>query len=379
MKAGKWPRRRRNLEVSKASVAEKLRRPDLRGYLVLDGGLATELEHRGVSLDGPLWSARALRDAPEAIVAVHREYLEAGADCILTASYQASTLGYAEALARQAKVPGFEAGAWAESYANDEASTGAEALPEAAVEFSVEAKILAMASAATRAALLASVRLAEEARAQYLAAHSEQQRPVLIAASLGPYGAALHNGAEFHGNYSVSFSELVSFHRERIAVLAPKGELDGADLLAFETVPSLEEAHAILAALAKTPAVSAWVSYSCRDEEHVSHGEELEACARLLDGNEQIVAVGINCTAPGLIVPLLGRLRAGTRKPAIVYPNSGEGWDAVRRCWTGTADVDSYGMLAEAWFAAGAQMVGGCCRTGPAHIRGVRSVVDRLA
>ena len=310
---------------------------------------------------------------------MHRDYLEAGADCILTASYQASTLGYAEALARHAKVPGFEAGAWAESFANDEASIGAEALPEAAVEFSVEAKILAMASAATRAALVASVRLAEEARAQYLAAHPGQRRPVLIAASLGPYGAALHNGAEFHGNYTVSFNELVDFHRERVAVLAPRGRLEGADLLAFETVPSLEEARAIVATLARTPEVSAWISYSCRDEEHVSHGEQLEACARLLDSNDQIVAVGINCTAPGLIGPLLGRLRAGTRKPAIVYPNSGEGWDAVRRCWTGTADVNSYGMLAEAWFAAGAQMVGGCCRTGPAHIRGVRHIADRLA
>jgi homocysteine S-methyltransferase len=345
---------------------------DLGNCRVLDGGLATELERRGVSLDGPLWSARAIRDEPEAIVAVHRDYLEAGADCLLTASYQASTLGYAEAFAQKENVAGFEAGAWAEP---EPWQVGADASPEAAVDFSPEARIFAMARAATRAALTNSVRLASEARAQYRAAG--HTRPVLIAASLGPYGAALHNGAEFHGNYRVSFTELVDFHRERIEVLAPRGELKGADFLAFETVPSLEEARAIVAALAAFPRVAAWVSFSCRDMESVSHGESLTSCAKMLDAVDQVVAVGINCTAPGLITPLLQRLCAATAKPAIVYPNSGEGWDAVRRCWTGTADVDGYGALAEQWFAAGAQIVGGCCRTGPAHIRAVRAVADQ--
>ena len=339
--------------------------PNLESCRVLDGGLATELEYRGLLLDGPLWSTRALRDDPDAIVAVHRDYLDAGADCLLTASYQASTLGYAEAFARQQKVAGFEAEAWAEP-----AGSLGEAASEAAVEFSAEARIYAMASAATRSALKSSVRLAAEARAQYAA--TGNTRPILIAASLGPYGAALHNGAEFHGNYSVGFTELVAFHRERIAILAPAG----ADLLAFETVPSLEEARAILAALAEFPQLYAWLSFACRDEEHVAHGEPLLRCAQLADSADQIVAVGINCTPPGLITPLLAKLRAGTSKPAIVYPNSGEGWDAVRRCWTGTADVDSYGMLAAEWFQAGAHMVGGCCRTGPAHIRAVRAAAE---
>jgi homocysteine S-methyltransferase len=350
-----------------------MRALDMRGCRVLDGGLATELEHRGVSLDGPLWSARALRDDPEAIVSVHRDYLEAGADCLLTASYQASTLGYAEAFARKENIAGFEAGAWAEP---EPWESGGEASPEAAVEFSPQARIFAMARAATRAALTTSVRLASEARAQYRGAGNT--RPVLIAASLGPYGAALHNGAEFHGNYSVSFTELVDFHRERLEVLAPRGELQGADLLAFETVPSLEEARAIVEALTAFPGVEAWVSFSCRDAEHVSHGESLERCASMLDRVDQVIAVGINCTAPALITPLLRSLSAATRKPAIVYPNSGEGWDAVRRCWIGTADVDGYGALAEEWFASGAQIVGGCCRTGPAHIRAVRSVADQV-
>jgi homocysteine S-methyltransferase len=346
---------------------------DLHGCRVLDGGLATELERRGVSLDGILWSARALRDAPDAILAVHRDYLEAGADCLLTASYQASTLGFAEAFARQENVAGFEVND--EEDSDSKANRALESSPEAAVEFSAQARIFAMARAASRSALQTSVRLADQARAEYRAAGFS--RPVLVAASLGPFGAALHNGAEFHGNYAVSFTELVAFHRERISVLAPSGYLQGADLLAFETVPSLEEARAIVAALASFPNVAGWVSFSCRDAGQVAHGESMVKCAELLDRASQVVAVGINCTPPALITPLLAKLCAGTSKPAIVYPNSGEGWDAVRRCWTGAADVDGYGALAAEWFAAGAQMVGGCCRTGPAHIRAVRGVADQ--
>ncbi len=370
----KWRERESRTWVRGVSVSAKgIETLDMSSCRVLDGGLATELEQRGVQLDGPLWSARALRDDPAAIVAVHRDYLEAGADCLLTASYQASTLGYAEAFAREENIAGFEAGAWAEP---EPWEAGGDASPEAAVEFSSQARIFTMARAATRAALTTSVRLASEARAEYREAGNT--RPVLIAVSLGPYGAALHNGAEFHGNYSVSFTELVDFHRERLEVLAPRGELQGADLLAFETVPSLEEGRAIVAALARFPTVAAWVSFSCRDAEHVSHGEPLQLCAAMLDPVDQVVAVGINCTPPVLITPLLRKLCAATRKPAIVYPNSGEGWDAVRRCWTGTADVDGYGALAEEWFASGAQMVGGCCRTGPAHIRVVRAVADQV-
>lgn len=347
---------------------------DLRGCRVLDGGLATELEQRGVSLAGPLWSARALRDAPEAILAVHRDYLEAGADCLLTASYQASALGYAEAFAHAENVPGFEVGADL-----DEPTPGGSGFyPEAAVEVGAELRILAMARAATRAALIASVKLALEARASWRA--EGNTRPVLVAASLGPYGAALHNGAEFHGNYGeTSFADLVAFHRERIAILAGAGDDLQADLLAFETVPSLEEARAIVAALGEFPQLSAWIAFSCRDDAHVAHGERLEACAHFLEGVPQVVALGINCTAPALITPLLLSLRAGSGKPAIVYPNSGEGWDAVRKRWTGVADVEGYGTLAAEWFSAGAQVVGGCCRTGPAHIRAVRATAEALA
>uniref|UniRef100_A0A7V4XUV5 S-methylmethionine:homocysteine methyltransferase n=1 Tax=Acidobacterium capsulatum TaxID=33075 RepID=A0A7V4XUV5_9BACT len=296
---------------------------------VLDGGMATELERRGFDLSGPLWSAHVLDDAPEAIQAVHLDYLRAGSDCISTVSYQISAQGYAE-LGRPA-------------------------------------------SAATDA-LRRSVALAEEARARYA---EENPRPIWIAASLGPYGAALHNGAEFHGNYSIAFDDLVEFHRARLAAIAETG----ADLVAFETIPSLDEARAIAAALTETPNVSAWLSFTCRDEAHAAHGELLTACAQLVDSAVQVLALGINCTAPRHVAPLLAAAQSQTRKPVIAYPNSGESWNAATRAWQGrtdlAAEVKDYQTLAGQWFAAGAQAIGGCCRTTPEHIRAVAAAAVR--
>jgi homocysteine S-methyltransferase len=291
---------------------------------VLDGGMASELEYLGARIDGPLWSAHVLEDAPEMVVAVHRAYLEAGADCLLTASYQVSRRGYAEI--------GLGA-CWAD------------------------------------AAMLRSVELAREACAEF------PDRRIVVAASLGPYGAALHNGAEYHGNYDCSHAELVEFHRQRIDVLAGSG----ADLLAFETLPSLDEAYSIGEALAPWPDLAAWFSFTCRDRQHAAHGEPLSGCATAVARFPQTIAVGVNCTAPALITGLIGELRAATTLPIVVYPNSGEGWDAEKRCWTQSGEQDDFGSLAAEWFAAGAQMVGGCCRTRPADIRKVADAAHQLS
>jgi homocysteine S-methyltransferase len=294
---------------------------DLNGLHVLDGGMATELERRGFNLDGPLWSAHVLESSPETIAAVHRDYLEAGADCLLTASYQVSAEGF------------------------QQLGLDAEEAAEAAAR-----------------ALRASVAIAEEARSEYRAV---SPRRIWIAASLGSYGAMLHNGAEYHGNYEATFVELVAFHRRRIAVLA---ESD-ADFLAFESIPSLEEARAILTALAPYPNLPAYLSFTCRDAANVSHGESLRVCAEMLDKQPQVIGIGVNCTRPELIASLIGEVTAVTRKPAIVYPNSGEQWDAIHRCWMGDGEVHEFGELARRWRSAGAQWIGGCCRTGPEHVR----------
>ena len=284
---------------------------------VLDGGMATELERRGCDLSGPLWSAQVLETQPEAIVAVHLDYLRAGADCVATASYQVSAHGYRE-LGRD----------------------GREA----------------------ERALRRAVELAEEARAEYA---RESGRRVWIAASLGPWGAALHNGAEYHGRYAIGVEELTAFHAERLAVVGKTR----AELIALETIPSREEAEALVRALEQTEGPAAWISFTCRDGEHVAHGETLRECAAVVAGAERVCAVGVNCTAPQWMAGLIAEARAGAGgKAVMVYPNSGETWNAARRAWEGQADAEEFGALARGWYAAGAQAVGGCCRTGPAHI-----------
>jgi len=215
------------------------------------------------------------------------------------------------------------------------------------------------------AALLRSVELARSVVAEF------PERRVLVAGSLGPYGAALHNGGEYTGNYDCSYADLVRFHRERIEVFAQASGEQAPDLLAFETFPSLEEARAVGEAMAPWPELSAWFSFSCRDESHVSHGERVADCAALVASFPQTVAIGVNCVPPKWIPALIAELRSASDKPIVVYPNSGEGWDAARRCWTGVTDPEEFGLDAAEWFKAGAQMVGGCCRTRPAHIRAV--------
>ncbi|HXS76667.1 MAG TPA: homocysteine S-methyltransferase [Terracidiphilus sp.] len=299
----------------------------LQGLHVLDGGMASELEYLGADINGPLWSAHVLEDAPPKIVAVHRAYIEAGADIIETAGYQVSRMGYAE---------------------------------------------VGVDPARADAALLRSVSLARQAVAHY------PDRRIVIAASLGPYGAALHNGAEYHGKYNCTFDDLIQFHRQRIDILAFAPPVESPDLLAFETLPSLAEAASIGQALAHHPELAAWFSFTCRDPLHVAHGETLHQCAAAVAAFPQTVAIGVNCTHPSLISSLIAVLRSASDKPILVYPNSGEAWNAEHRCWTGTSDPRAYGDEARDWYAAGAQIIGGCCRTRPAHIRQVANLIPNL-
>jgi homocysteine S-methyltransferase len=297
-----------------------LRLPEI---LVLDGGLATELERRGCDVSGTLWSARVLLDRPKAVEAVHLDYLLSGADCVTTASYQISFEGFAEA---------------------------------------------GLSPAETIRALDSSIAVARSACVQ---AQQRTGRQAWVAASLGPYGAILHNGSEYHGRYDLGFDELVAFHRSRLIHF----RRNDVDLIAAETVPSLLEAEAIVEALTATADLPAWIAFTCADESHTAHGEAIDACAQILDRSQQIIAIGINCTAPHLVSSLIDRIRSATAKPIVVYPNSGEQWDANARSWVGPSELASYGVLAHEWHARGARWVGGCCRTTPAHIAQVRAAL----
>lgn len=288
--------------------------------------MATLLEDRGFDLSGPLWSAHVLDGSPEAIAAIHREYLEAGADCLTTASYQVSSEGYQRA--------------------GRSGSDAANALREA-------------------------VAIAVQVRDEY---QRTDPRRVWIAASLGCYGAMLHNGAEYTGQYDCSFADLVSFHSRRIEVLASTE----ADFILFETIPLLDEARAIAAALRLHPGVPAAVSFSCRDRLRIAHGERLRDGIALLEGEQQVVAVGVNCIAPDLALDLIREVRRSTSKRVLVYPNSGEGWDTLHHCWTGAPRAGEFGSMAKEWRSAGADWVGGCCRTSPEDIRAMNAEADQI-
>jgi homocysteine S-methyltransferase len=289
--------------------------------LVLDGALATELERRGADLNDPPWSARVLLESPAMIRAVHLNYLRAGADIVTTASYQATFEGFAR--------------------------RGLDAAQSAAL-------------------LQTSVRLALEARDEFLAEHPDADRP-LVAASVGPYGAYLADGSEYRGDYALDESALMDFHRPRLAALLAAGP----DLLAFETVPCLREARAVARLLAEFPGATAWISFSARDGAHTCDGEPVSECAALLDAFPQVTAVGSNCTAPRFIPKLIRELRRGTAKPIVVYPNSGETYDASDKTWHGVTDCEAFGVQARAWYEAGARVIGGCCRTTPEHVGAV--------
>ncbi|SDL69060.1 homocysteine S-methyltransferase [Nonomuraea maritima] len=282
--------------------------------LVLDGGLATQLERLGADLRDELWSARLLMEEPELIRRVHAAYFAAGADVATTASYQATLPGFARRGLDQAR-------------------------SEELIRLSVE--------------------LAAQAR--------DEAGGGLVAASVGPYGAYLANGAEYTGDYDLDEDGLYAWHLPRWEILASAGP----DLLACETIPSYTEARALARLLAATPGVKAWVSFSCRDGERISDGTPIAEAAALFTGNPQVVAVGVNCTAPRHMPTLVRTLSGGL--PVVVYPNSGETWDAGNRRWLGLTDPVEFGQAAKEWQQAGASLIGGCCRTTPEHIEQIRA------
>lgn len=290
--------------------------------LVIDGALATELERRGYDLRDGLWSAKILLEHPESIRQVHLDYFKAGADCAITASYQATIEGFEKRGLNQEE---------------------AIALIQKSVELAAKARDEFWSDAANR---------------------TGRAKP-FIAASVGPYGAFLADGSEYRGDYGLSEKELIEFHRPRMRALIEAG----ADILACETIPCLIEAKAVAKLLKEFPNMTAWLSFSARDERHISEGQVFADCVKQLGDHPQIAAMGINCTSPNYIPSLIREAARVTEKPILVYPNSGESYNAEKNNWHGGPVVDSFGEQARAWYEAGARLIGGCCRTTPEDIR----------
>lgn len=275
---------------------------------------------------------------------MHLDYLDAGANIILTASYQATIQGF-------------------------------------------EAKGLSLIEAET--SLRRSVEIALEAREIYydkctkgswdVAENGKSsRRPVLVAASIGSYGAYLADGSEYSGNYgdAVSLETLKDFHRRRLQILAKSG----ADLIAFETIPNKLEAKAYAELLEEEgPNIPAWFSFNSKDGINVVSGDSISECASIANSCKHVVAVGINCTPPRFIEGLVLSIRKVTSKPIIIYPNSGETYDAEKKQWvksSGAGDEDFVSYISK-WQEAGASLFGGCCRTTPNTIRAVARVLSK--
>jgi homocysteine S-methyltransferase len=299
---------------------------------VLDGGLATELEARGHDLSDRLWSARLLLDEPDAIEEVHLAYFRAGARVAITASYQASVEGFAAA---------------------------------------------GLDRATALDAIRRSVEIAQRARDRFReeeAAAGRDPGRVLVAGSVGPYGAMLADGSEYRGDYDPGDAALAAYHLPRIVALVAAG----ADLLAVETIPTVREARVLVRLLDDTT-VPAWISYTCRDGATTAAGEPFAEAIALAGSARDVVAVGVNCTAPQHMRALLKIARSATDLPLIAYPNRGDTWDPVSRTWRSDKAGTWEPAVVASWTALRAAWLGGCCGTRPADIERLAAAVRAVA
>jgi homocysteine S-methyltransferase len=296
-----------------APPAGLLREP----FTVVDGGLSTSLEELGTHPDGELWTAQAVIERPELIVAAHRRFVEAGAEVVITSSYQASVKGFVRA---------------------------------------------GLDERAAREALASTTELARRSGAPF------------VAASIGPYGAYLADGSEYRGTYEASWDEVRDYHRGKLEVLAGTG----ADVIAIETIPTLEEARIVLEELARVGAPPAWLTFTCADRELTCGGEPFADVVAAVHESPGVIAVGVNCTDPRHVTSLLTRARERTDLPFVVYPNHGRAWDAEAKCWIGDGD-DHLAVRAGEWAALGARLIGGCCGVGADGVRAIAAVRDQLA
>lgn len=294
-------------------------------FSILDGGLSNVLEAHGYDLNHKLWTASLLERNPEAIIQAHLEYLKSGAQCITTASYQASIPGLIDV-----------------GYTRNKAE----------------------------ALIIKSVQLAENAVKRALEVGMINKMP-LIAASIGSYGAYLADGSEYHGNYGVSDETLRAFHLERIKIL----DRTNADLLAFETMPDYQEAK-VLSDLISHVDKPVWISFSCSDEHHLNDGTKIEKGVSLFKNHPKVFAIGVNCTDPKYISGIIKNIKqTANGKKIIIYPNSGEAYNVHSKTWQGLSKPIFFEEMTKEWLNLGADIIGGCCRIGPAHISSLRKIL----
>lgn len=297
--------------------------------IVMDGAMGTELEKRGYNVSDALWSAKFLSENPDAIAAIHRDYMEAGANVITCCSYQAT-------------IPGFVEAGYSE----------------------VDAEAL----------IRKSIEIVKETREQWWKESGEKkgaEYPV-VAGDIGPYGAYLADGSEYSGSYELTKDEYKDFHRKRIEILRDSG----AEIFAVETCPKLAEAEAV-GELLEEMGCDFWASFTFKTPTKISDGTDIEEVAKTMSKFSHLKAIGVNCTPPEIVSDIILNYRKYTDIPVCVYPNSGEVYDGIKKVWNGAPDGKSYVDRAKDWERVGASFIGGCCRTSPDDIRAVAELRDK--
>lgn len=278
--------------------------------IIIDGSMSAGLEAQGLDLNDPLWTAKALKEAPEKIRQVHEDYYNAGANIAITASYQATMAG----------------------------------LEKAGLTADKSSQLIRK-----------TVTLAKNARS-----NSHGRKKKWVAASVGPYGAYLADGSEYSGNYGLTKEQLKSFHRQRLELLLA----EKPDLVAIETIPDRTEVQVLTELLAEYPSALAWLTVTLSDEGHLADGTALPDFQTLVESCEQVFAYGVNCVKPDLVLPALSCLVEKRTKPLVAYPNSGARYDADTKQWQQDESLESYfSQTSQAWNQLGCQLIGGCCRT----------------
>ena len=296
---------------------------------ILDGALGTQIQKNGHDVNDSLWSAKFLNEDTSVIKKVHKQYLEAGADCIITSSYQASLEGFLE--------KGFS--------------------KEKAIEL-----------------IKLSINIAKEARDEFWETFEDKQTRIkpLVAASIGPYGAYLADGSEYSGDYKISDEELKDFHKKRLEIIVETNP----DILACETIPLLKEAKIVCDLLKQYPHIASWITFSAKNENYTNAADDIKECMTYLNTQEHISAVGINCTAPQYIPMLIENIKSVCSKPIVIYPNGGSRYNPITKLWErGELSAQDFAKLAYLWYTKGATVIGGCCETTPNEIECIRKTL----
>lgn len=285
---------------------------------VLDGAMSSALEQHGLDTNNKLWTAKALIDDIDIVYDVHFKYFEAGAQMVLTDTYQANIYAFEKL-----------------GYTRNQAQ-----------------KFIAM-----------GVLVAKKARDDY---EKQTGKHGLVAGTIGPYGAYLADGSEYRGDYLLNEAQYLDFHLPRLQTILEQEP----DCIALETQPKLFEPVTLLKWLSKyAPTMPVYVSFTLRDEQTLSDGTKLSRAIKEVSKYPQVFAVGINCIAPKLVEKALKTIRQATTKQIIVYPNSGSVYDPNTKTWQELTQKIDFKQAAAKWHQTGANIIGGCCTTTPTEIK----------